>query len=200
MKPKILKLSTVVLLLFCIGAGCQKDDIFELDIGDKNAVIQKEVNGIEFKFCLLNEQGEPATIFNEGENFFFQFSIKNNTNESLPFYDYGYYDLDDFCAVNSGNKFYGKPFVYKVYSGTFYTADRRLLPPGSENYKFIVPWYDERNDWQLFWGEFESTKQPLLKKGKYYTQFAYSFSFGIPNNEPELETGLIKFKINFEIK
>ncbi len=201
MKTKILKLCLIILSFSLIGTGCEKDEnFFELQIGDEYPVIRKEVNGIEFEFCLLNEDGEPATVFNEGENFTFQFSIKNNTNKSLPFYDYGYYGLNDFFAVSSIDKFYGKPFVFKVYSGTIYTTEQRWLSLGAEFYKFTVPWHDERDDWQLLWGNFESTKQPLLNKGRYYTQFAYAFSFGMPNNEPELVTDLIKFKINFEIK
>ncbi len=46
MKCNILKLSTVILLFAFISAGCQKDDIFEIQIGDENAVIEHEVNGI----------------------------------------------------------------------------------------------------------------------------------------------------------
>ncbi len=198
MKPKILKLSTVVLLLLFIGASCQKDDFFELRIGDENAVIQQEVDGIEFKFCLLNEQGEPATVFNEGENFTFQFSIKNNTNKSLPFYDYGFYELNDFLAVKSDKETFGRPFNLIGYNPT--KELRWLHAEENNSYNFLVPWYDEREEWQLYWGNFESTKQPLLNKGRYYTQFAYAFSFGMPNKEPELVTDLIKFKINFEIK
>jgi hypothetical protein len=199
MKIKIFKLSLIALLLSFISAGCQKDDIFELDIGDENAVILKEIDGIEFKFCLLNEQGKPATVFDEGENFTFLFAIKNNRSESLPFYDYGYYELDDFLAVKSEGKSYGQPFIFEGYSTT---EEIRWLLSGVSNelgYNFMVPWHDERDEWQLHWGFFESAKQPFLEKGTYYTQFAYSFTFGMPK-EPELETGLISFKINFEIK
>ncbi|MGC9353420.1 MAG: hypothetical protein ACP5D9_06255, partial [Mariniphaga sp.] len=81
------------------------------------------------------------------------------------------------------------------------TKELRWLISGDfYSYNFMVPWHDERDGWQLLWGFFESTKQPFLEKGKYYTQFAYNFSFGMPDKEPELETGLISFKINFEIK
>lgn len=202
MKSIHLKISFVLLILCFLGAGCEKEDelFWEISPDSKTAVIQKEVDGIEFKFCLLNEQGEPATVFNEGENFTFQFAIKNNRSESLPFYDYGYYELDDFLAVKSDGKSYGKPFLFKSYSTT---QELRWLRSGVSDelsYNFTVPWYDERDEWQLHWGYFESTKQPFLEKGTYYTQFSYNFTFGLPNKEPELETGLISFKINFKIK
>ncbi|HDR50070.1 MAG TPA: hypothetical protein ENN90_00415 [Mariniphaga anaerophila] len=200
MKIKIFNLSVIILLLSFISAGCQKDDIFELDIGDENAVILKEIDGIEFKFCLLNEQGKPATVFDEGENFTFLFAIKNNRSESLPFYDYGYYELNDFLAVKSNGKSHGRPFIFKGYSTTLELKWLRSEVSDDLSYKFMVPWHDERDEWQLYWGFFESTKQPFLEKGEYYTQFVYNFSFGLPDKEPKLETGLISFKINFKIK
>lgn len=198
MKTTILKISFIFLLLGLMGAGCEKDnEIIEFQIDDKSAIIQKEVNGIKFEFCILNAQGKPATVFNEGENFTFQFAIKNNRTKSLPFYDYGFYELNDFLAVKSDEKSYGQPFIFKGYSPT---KELRWLQVGEYSYNFMVPWHDERNEWQLLWGFFESTKQPFLKVGNYYTQFSYKFSFASPNKEPELETDLITFKINFEIK
>ena len=205
MKQKILKLSTVILLFAFISAGCQKDDdIFEIQIGDENAVIEHEVNGIEFKFCLLNEQGKPATVFNEGENFTFQFNIKNFRNESLPFYDYGYLKQSDFFSVRSSNKSYGQPFNFVGYQITKemrWLLDEEYLNDNTlPSYEFSVPWKDDRENWQLLWGVFEGMNQELLDKGRYYTQFSYQFTFGDRNEEPELKTNLLTFKINFEIK
>ena len=185
-----------------MGAGCEKDDelLWEISPESKTAVIQKEVDGVEFKFCLLNEKGEPATAFKEGENFSFSLSLKNNKPEPLPFYNYEYYQSSDFCEVRTESKSYGQPFIFKAYSTT---EELRWLRSGVSNelsYNFKVPWHDERDQWQLYWGFFESSKQPYLKKGIYYTQFSYKFSFGVPDKEPVLETGLITFKINFEVK
>ena len=42
MKTKVVKLSVVLLLLAFVTAGCQEDeDLFEIQIGDKNAVTTK---------------------------------------------------------------------------------------------------------------------------------------------------------------
>lgn len=202
MKTTILKISFIFLFLSLIGAGCEKEEelLWEISPDSETSVIQKEVDDIEFKFCLLNENGEPATVFNEGENFTFQFAIKNNRTESLPFYDYGYYELGDFLAIKSDEKSYGKPFKFKHYSTTLELRWLRSGVSDELSYNFTVPWHDERDEWQLHWGYFQSTKQPFLEKGKYYTQFAYNFTFGMPNKEPKLKTGLITFKINFQIK
>ncbi|MDP3431565.1 MAG: hypothetical protein Q8T04_01170 [Bacteroidota bacterium] len=202
MKTTLLKISFIFLFLSLMGAGCEKEEeiLWEISPDSETSVIQKELDGIEFKFCLLNEEGQPATVFNEGENFTFQFAIKNNRSESLPFYDYGYYELDDFLAVKSDGKSYGIPFLFKYYSTTLELRWLRSGVSDELSYNFTVPWHDDRDEWQLHWGYFQSTKQPFLDKGKYYTQFAYNFTFGMPNKEPELKTSLITFKINFEIK
>ena len=198
MKTTPLKISLIFLLLSLMGAGCVKEDelLWEISPDSKTAVIQKEVNGIEFKFCLLNEKGEPATVFNERENFTFQFSLKNNTKEAIPFYDYGFYVTNDFFSVKSERVNFGKPFKFLGYSLT--KEARWILADGYSN--FIVPWHEERNEFPMMHGSFKGLNQPFLTQRKYYTQFTYNFTFGDPNKEPEIKTGLLTFKINFEIK
>jgi hypothetical protein len=87
MKTKILKLAAI--FLFLTGSvSCQKENtdsinFYEITIGCENPVINYVNNGIEFNFYLLNEQGKPSTIFNEGEKFSFYFKIKNINNGDL---------------------------------------------------------------------------------------------------------------------
>ena len=198
MKLKIIKSYLYYLGLIIILTGCQDDEhFFEINIDAPIAAIQKEVDGVEFTFCIVNNKGEAATVFEEGENFSFYFSIKNNRKESLPFYDYSFYNLNDFCEVNSSNKSYGKPFKYK---GLTYSDDIKYLHPGEDTYKFLSPWSDDRENWVYFWSEFEGNNQPSLPKGIYYTEFSHAFIFDVTRWEPELITDKIKFRINFEIK
>lgn len=196
MKQKILKTSTIFLLLIVlgvtiIGAGCQKEnDIFEIQIGDKSAVIQKEVNGIEFKFCLLNEQGEPATVFNEGENFSFLFSITNKSGKKL-YLDNSFFDKN-FCNVHNtkGNDF-GKP-----YETVFiYSIGQAAMPLSLDStYTLSVPWKDDRESWSSLYYSFKGLSKDLLPSGKYFTEFSHQFSFS------SIKTDLLIFRINFEIK
>lgn len=78
---KALKQIVFICLLIVVTYGCQKEQdptvLWEIASDSKTSVIQKEGEGIEFRFCLLDEQGEPATVFNEEENFSFSFSFKN---------------------------------------------------------------------------------------------------------------------------
>jgi hypothetical protein len=53
----------VLILCGAIISGCEQDGLWEIFPFSENAVIQNEVDGIEFKFCLLNEAGEAATVF-----------------------------------------------------------------------------------------------------------------------------------------
>jgi hypothetical protein len=204
MKTKKLKIVIPFLLLIpiCVvllGAGCEKDEnLWEISPDSKSAVIQKEVDGIEFKFCLLNEKGEPATVFKEGENFSLFFSIANNRDEKLYFYpSYAYSNENEFCKIfNSSGQDIGKPFLFsgvdKIGIGAYPLFD-------SENVcVFEQKWLDYRDStWRWKYGYFESAKQGILMKGSYYTGFNQRFEF---SGDTHFYTDTINFLINFKIK
>ena len=161
------------------------------EIGDENAVILKEVDGIEFKFCLLNEAGEPATIFNEGENFTFQFSIKNNLDTTL-YYDNSLFNEESFCEVKDCNRSFGIPYkkpvvielIGKVTFGipTGYTTERN------------IKWIPDDDIWTIGFISFKKDNDSFLSKGTYYTEFSHVFDFDT------VRTDKLTFKINFEIR
>ena len=196
MKIKILKLSTVILLFAFISAGCQKDDVFELQIGDENAVIEHEVDGIEFKFCLLNEQGEPATVFNEGENFTFQFSFKNLKTDTVIVttefvYDnfFRVYQISENELVDKGKPWTG---IWCDYSGR--PQEIKVVPNTIS--QLNSPWNLVENIYDYY---------PLcvrgkddLAIGKFITSFDLKFHYQISEKERIIDN--LKFKINFEIK
>ncbi len=197
MKSKILKLSVLFLPLLFIGVGCNNDeDLFELQIGDENAVIQKEVDGIEFKFCLLNEAGEPATVFNEGENFTFQFSIRNNTPENLPFNkeNVKFIYLQDFFGVKSDQKYYGKPKLYNFDENTYPNLEILNWLFSGATQPFSDIWINDKEEYNRLNETSEVKLNSPLEKGNYHTQFSYRFEFG------KIRTEKLTFKINFEIK
>ncbi len=201
MNKIILKLCPVLLLFILISAGCKEDDIFELKIGDENAVILKEVNGIEFKFCLLNEQGEPSTVFEEGENFSFQFVIRNNKEESLPFFDTGFLKLKDFFAVNSKSKYFGKPYLYDLSTDSnLYTYPIIHWLQADSISTFTDTWINDSKDRLEIEGKSIFPLNSPLGKGLYYSGFTYNFTFGFQDKNPVYESGKLTFKINFEIK
>ena len=192
MKPTILKLSTMLLLFAVLSAGCQKnEDLFELKSGDENAVIQKEIDGIEFKFCLLNEAGEPATIFNEGENFTFQFSITNNTATTL-YYDVSLLDVNEFCEVKHNQVSYGMPYVKPVMIELIGKVAWGI-PKGSSSTD-TIKWIPSSDTWEDGFVAYRKGNSTLLSPGTYHTEFSHRFNFDTK------QTSKLTFKINFEIK
>ena len=192
----------LILLSFCavISVGCEEFDneFWEITPYSRSTEIQKEVDGIEFKFCLLNEAGEAATVFNKGENFTFYFSVTNKSNEQLYFLPYfAHFDNNDFCKVyGSNNQDYGRPYYLRGY-------DKRGPFPFDveESFVFEQPWADGRDTvWRWKCGYYESSHQEHLEKGSYYTGFKYRFEFERPYGAPTLYTETLTFKINFKIR
>lgn len=200
MKTKKLKHLTTALLMMplCVailGAGCGKDQ-WEISPISKSPIIQEEVNGIEFKFCLLNGEGEATTVFKEGENFSFYFSATNTRNEKLYFYPgFAFSNDNDFCRIyDSNNKDLGQPYCFK---GVELIGIAGFPLESSEASVFEQLWIDDRDTiWQWYHGNFESTKQELLSKGNYYTGFKYRFEFVSSNDTQTLFTDTLSFKIN----
>lgn len=94
----------LLLLLFSVvlSVSCEEydDDYFEISPYSRSAIIQKEVDGIEFKFCLFNESGEATTVINEGDNFTFHFSVTNRKYAKLCFDpDFAYYNNISFVRL-----------------------------------------------------------------------------------------------------
>jgi hypothetical protein len=184
--------------------GCHEDDIlFEIPPSGTNPEIIQVIDSIEFKFCLLDEEGSPSIIFPEGENFSFYFSMKNMRNKSLPFYDYSFFESDDFFEVKKGNQSLGQPYVFLGDRGT--KELRYLLskmPSGSHfPYVLSVPWHNSGTEnWEMGYCRFKSAGKSLLPKGKYVTKFTHSFSFRMPGKEPVLKPQKLTFLINFEVR
>ena len=127
MKSKVFSLVITFLfgIIFMIAISCKKsidsndskDVLWEISLSDDNKIIENSIENIGFKFCLLNEQGEPAKIFNKEENFSFSFSVTNNGYEEL-YFDPGFAHSQEngFCRVyNSINQDLGKSFIFLGY-------------------------------------------------------------------------------------
>jgi len=182
-------------LFLLIGAGCDKE--WEISPSSRTNIIEKEIDSIGFKFCLLNESGEASTVFKEGENFSFFFSVTNRTSRELYFNpEYAYSDKNGFCTVyTKANMNMGIPYVFKGQDLAGANGDP--LEP-NDPLVFKQLWRDDHDSiWRWQSGYYESTHQEYLTKGSYFTEFKHSFKF---KGEPTIETGEIGFKINFKIQ
>jgi hypothetical protein len=177
------------------GASCAKE--WEISPLSRTNIIEKEIDSIGFKFCLQNESGEASTVFKEGENFSFYFSVTNNTGRKLYFNpEYAYFDKNGFCMVyTTANNYMGIPFIFKGQDLAGAHGDP-FEPNESRIFKQL--WKDDRDSiWRWESGYYESTYQEYLTKGTYFTEFKHSFKF---KGEPTIKTGEIGFKIKFKIQ
>jgi hypothetical protein len=203
MKKLLLQTTAILLILAGSFSSCSKENtdginFREITIGSKNPVINYVNNGIEFNFCLLNEEGKPSTIFNEGENFSFYFKCTNhNANKELE-YDGGFLSdllLDGFCRVISQqNDTIGYPCTSGNCLMMFQTYP---LYGENNNYEISIPWSDSREGWSDLLCYHESFHRESLSVGKYYTGFTHKFRFYTKENWIDVP---VSFKINFEIK
>jgi hypothetical protein len=204
---KIISQTTVLLLVLAGGfASCAKGNtdkinFHEITIDSANPVITFASNGIEFNFCLLNEQGEPSTIFNEGENFRFYFKCTNhNANKELEFDgDFlSYLIIDGLgCVISQQNDTIGYPCKFGFGTDIFAT-----YPFYGENnsYEVIIPWSDSRERWSDNLSRYyESLHRENLSTGKYYTGFTHEFRFFVKGKHGRYDI-TVSFKINFEVK
>jgi hypothetical protein len=174
--------------------------LWEVPFDSRNPVIEHKVDGIRFKFCLLNEQGQPANTFKEGENFSFHFEMENlRKTNGLEFFGQlvAHMRNNGFCEVISQTPgTTGFPFgeggclkVLQTYP--FHGKDNQL--------ELTVPWSDDREEWDSRLCEFKSLHQPHLPKGAYYTEFTHTFEYRITPNT-KVEVGPVTFKINFKVE
>jgi len=189
--------------LLITGATACKDAIddssWDISPDSKLQVIEKEINGIAFKFCLLNEQGKPATIFNEGENFSFYFSVSNDSKKNYYYVGYAIaYDKNFLRVFNSSGYDFGKSYSplpipeVGIAAWPFNAGAVHIIK---------VPWLHEKDS--VLCAEnfcYESIIQKPLVKGIYYTGFKYSFYFQGQNESDTFRTDSINFKINFKIQ
>lgn len=197
---------TIFIMISIMGVGCERqdDDILPMEIGpdSKDQIIQNTIDGIGFKFCLLNEQGEASTVFYEGENFSFLFSVTNYRTDDFYFVpDYARENENDFCRVYTAeNSDLGKPFelLYALGIG----MPGYPFNPG-ESYDFEATWCnDTESVWFFQNGTYSSTKREQLNKGSYYTRFKSKFYLKSSENSPEndIRIDTLSFKINFEVR
>lgn len=196
MKKVIIKINLIILLLCCISAGCKKSkeslSLLEINPNSQDLIIQKESNNIEFKFCLLNENGQPTTVFNIGENFIFSFSFKNKSQETISVTT-EFINSDFFRVFLSQNSLdMGKPWtgVWCEFSGM--PQEIKLMPDSSM--QLSCPWILTEKNIPVYPLCMAESKDPLMQ-GEYYTKIDLNFHYSINGKETIINN--LEFKINF---
>jgi hypothetical protein len=188
MKRKILKFAAIVMLLAGTAIACESkiDD-------QESSIIEKEIDGIAFKFCLLNEQGEPATVFNEGENIIFSLSFKNNLEKNV-FLSTEFINTDFYRVYGDKNT-----DMAKAWTGVWcnYNYEDMLIELSPHKHKqFNCPWLlldIFQPDYPLCKGD----NMNPLSVGKYSTTLHFDLSYIMGEQRKSIKN--INFKINFYI-
>jgi hypothetical protein len=194
--------------------SCQKESFepqMELTIDGKQKVLNVEKNGVGIEFCLLNKNGEPATVFQEGENFKFHLAIINNVEPDTSMYIVSEFLRNPalFMVFRSVYDTIGKPVRLYIF---YKRGDAMNRIKQGEKWYMEIPWHETRgtempfdlyNLINAFQAWFIGLDQPPLSKGTYYTEFTQQFCLGqhLPLSQNEFAcTDKLRLKINFEIK
>jgi len=151
---------------------------------------------VDFKFRLLDEQGNEKTVFNEGENVIFSFVIENKTSEDLCFY---HHDMNtgDFFRLHKLNTSEGDLNLGKPYDCIFLEKIGWKSVPANGIFKIEIPWLWNENQIYAYIGcpheTYHSATFPLTK-GDYKTAFSSSFKIG------NIQTEEKHFEIKFSVK
>ena len=210
---KIIQIFYLFLAMFTLMlTGCQKesiDPVTELAIDGEQKVITVEKNGVGIEFYLLNEQGQPATVFNEGENFKFHLAIKNDIEPDTAMYIVSDFlrNQELFEVFDKNGIIIGKPWegglCLKVSdSENQIKQGHKWIMESLWNETRIFSWPDSTSI-RYLQCYFSGLDRKPLRAGKYYTVFTQQFCLGryLPHPQSEVVcTDTLTLKINFEIK
>ncbi|TAL69100.1 MAG: hypothetical protein EPN88_06825 [Bacteroidetes bacterium] len=212
-----------VVLLSCLVVtiiGCHKklEDLgnkinskqIELSDTSNLRVINVQQNGIDIEYCLLNENGQPATAFNEGEQFNFHLAITNNYDQDTSLYIVSDF-LENPClfmVFKNTSDTIGKPVSW---NGMYKTGDYYNKLKKGQKWYMDIPWRESRgteipfnfnNLIRVFQHFFIGLNKPFLSKGTYFTEFKQEFCLGryLPDPQYLICTDTLQLRINFEVK
>ena len=171
------------------------DWIIEKD--SKNPVIDNTAGDIKFKFCLLNKDSVPATVFKQGENIYFYFDIMNVSEELITAERRKVITEQDFCMVylaetdiQAGKPWTGIYCAFIMYDPIFEIA-------ANNSFTTILPWSWDYEEHILVSAIFCGGKQECLPLGEYTCRFKTDFTYKKNGKEKKLKG--LSFKINFKI-
>jgi hypothetical protein len=204
----------LIALMLSLIISCQKETIeqsaIELTVEGKQKVITVENNGIGIEFCLLNENGEPATIFQEGENFKFHLAIVNHVEPDTAMYIVSDFIYNEalFKVLDRTESTIGKPWEKSM---CLEISDAANQIYAGEKWIIESPWVetrvfegtDESDNIKYLQCYFSGLSMKPLPIGKYFTELSQQFCLGkyLPHPHNEFVcTDFFTLRINFEIK
>lgn len=183
MKTTILKISFILLFLSLMGAGCEKEDVSQL-------------NQIDFKIVTMDKNNTETSVFEVGDDVVLVFKAINNSGEALELKLKSDYLA---CKVFQNEK----DFLFVNRKSDNYSVQSSLVPIGKPSLNPInceainLPYYAQifpKGETILesaFWSSNPDNKE--LTQGKYFTAFALTL-------DTEGHSKTWNLRADFEIK
>ena len=184
----------ILILTMVAGVGCKNDEVvLQLEVNSQTSVIQKKVAGINFRFSLLKARYQPSTVFKEGENIIFSFSIENALQDTI-FVSTDFITPDFYRVFKSDHIDMGKPWT-GLWCDYSLAKEELAIAPSNEK-EINCPWVSASNirpDYPLCM----SQSQSYLMVGDYYTFINLGFHYRINKKPRSIEN--LKLLINFRV-
>ncbi len=186
-------MKNILLLVALFFVSCNEDE-------------ESLIPQVDFNFQLLDMNGNPSTVFNEGENFIFSFLIINRSDRQIQF-DQSEMQTQDFFRVIrlvDSQEEVSTVDMGRPYNGVFclYMASHTIS--AKDTLSLRIPWKPDEN-WDTGTGKYFSpffcdvnSDNQLLGKGNYQTKFSSRFEFSVNGNAFSLPSQ--DFNIGFTIQ
>lgn len=180
---KRLLLSALTVALLGNSSGCGKSDA--------------PTTPLTSSFSLLNEQGQEATMFAQGQNIIFRFQITNPTDEDIVL-DNPPINTSQFLEVvrltaGEGAKNMGKPYNY-----IFCTFQGGVIVPARKTITASISWV-ETAAFSTSWPFCDHANTSYLPIGHYRTSFTTPLTI-LHVDQPYEVTKPQTFTVEFDVK
>jgi len=125
--------------------------------GCGNSTGPEEDNSLSIQFFLADSSGEETTLFDVGQEIYFDYSIVNNTGATLhyalpntgPFVSLEVFHADSLIGTSDDGRLYAQVIV----GGT---------PAPGDSLKWVYPWFSTEYHSALLAGEYTAWAKPRL--------------------------------------
>lgn len=150
-------------------------------------------------FQLLNEQGQEATVFAQGQNIIFQFQITNPSAQNIVLHNPPI-DVTHFLEVNRLTPGEGSGAMGKPYNNIFCTFQGGIGVPARSAITLSIPWVENAAfPTSLYFCGGQHAKTTYLPAGRYRTSFTTPLTI-IRADQPDVVTEAQTFTREFEVK
>lgn len=173
----------IALFVLVASAGCEKADI--------------PATAITCSLDLLNEQGQPATVFAQGQNIVFRFQMTNPSDQDIVLNNPPF-DVTNFLEVNRLTSGEGSGALGKPYTNIFCTFQGGVVILAHTTTTLAIPWVEipAYPTSSFFCGHAQTSHLPV---GRYRTSFTTPLTI-LHVDQPDEVTASKTYMVDFEVR